>query len=136
MQNVSSDSVLCCCAQVIPMPVLYGVFFYMGWSALGGMQVITFHLSIINIHRVACSSRQASRLGGRVSLCLTLCCVSFCLVVWCVCVCRRCVVFHFARWCGVSVSADAMLCFMLPGGVVCRCLTLCCVSCCLVVWSV
>ncbi|XP_070211045.1 electrogenic sodium bicarbonate cotransporter 1-like isoform X2 [Littorina saxatilis] len=26
--------------QVIPMPVLYGVFFYMGWSALGGMQFI------------------------------------------------------------------------------------------------
>ncbi|XP_076460475.1 electrogenic sodium bicarbonate cotransporter 1-like isoform X2 [Babylonia areolata] len=26
--------------KVIPMPVLYGVFFYMGWSALGGMQLI------------------------------------------------------------------------------------------------
>ncbi|KAL8617686.1 hypothetical protein ACOMHN_064940 [Nucella lapillus] len=26
--------------KVIPMPVLYGVFFYMGWSALGGMQFI------------------------------------------------------------------------------------------------
>jgi len=25
--------------QVIPMPVLYGVFFYMGFSAMRGMQV-------------------------------------------------------------------------------------------------
>ena len=56
--------------------------------------------------------------GGVVCRCLTLCCVSCCLVVWCVCVCRRCVVFHVAWWCGVSVS-DAVLCFMLPGGVEC-----------------
>lgn len=37
-----------CISQFIPMPVLYGVFLYMGVSSLKGIQVIVYFSSVLH----------------------------------------------------------------------------------------